>query len=41
MRNVVDRRFSEFKILKPEIIKIEYEHIKETIVCKDWGIDNE
>jgi len=41
MRNVVDRRFGEFKVVKPEIIKIEYEHIKETIVCKDWGIDNE
>lgn len=41
MRNVVDRRFVEFNILKPEIIEIEYEHNSETIVCKDWGIDNE
>ena len=41
MRNVVDRRFDEFKILKPKIIEIEYEHKKEKIACKDWGIDNE
>ena len=41
MRNVVDRRFDEFKILKPEIIEIEYEHKTETIACKDWGIVNE
>ena len=41
MRNVVDRRFDEFKILKPEIIEIEYEHKTETIACKDWGVDNE
>ena len=41
MRNVVDRRFDEFKILKPEIIEIEYEHNSETILCKDWDIDNE
>jgi len=41
MKNVVDKRFDEFKILKPEIIEIEYEHKTETIACKDWGIDNE
>ena len=41
MRNVVDRRFVEFNILKPEIIEIVYEHNSETIVCKDWGINNE
>jgi len=29
------------KILKPEIIEIEYDHKTEKIVCKDWGIDNE
>ena len=41
MRNLVDRRFGEFKILKPEIIEIEYEQNTETITCKDWGVDNE
>ena len=41
MRNVVDRRLDEFKILKPEVIEIEYEYNTETIVCKDWGDDNE
>jgi len=41
MRNVVDKRFDDLKILKPEIIEIEYDHKTEKIVCKDWGIDNE
>ena len=41
MRNVVDRRFDEFKILKPKIIEIEYKHNTESIFCKDWGIDSE
>ena len=41
MRNIVDKRFDEFKILKPKIIEIEYEHNTESIFCKDWGIDNE
>ena len=41
MRNVVNKKFDEFKILKPEIIEIEYENKTETIACKDWGIDNE
>ena len=41
MRNMVDKRFDEFKILKPKIIEIEYKHNTESIFCKDWGIDNE
>jgi len=41
MRNVVDRRFDEYKILKPKTIEIEYEHNSETITCKDWGINND
>jgi len=36
LQNLVDRRFDEFKILKPEIIEIEYEHNTETITCKEW-----
>jgi len=35
MRNVVDKKFDEFTILKPETIEIEYEHKTETIACKD------
>lgn len=41
MRNVVDRRFDEFKILKPEVIEIEYEYNTETIECSDLGINND
>ena len=41
MRNIVDKRFDDLKILKPEIIEIEYDHKTETIACKDWGIANE
>ena len=41
MRNVVGRRFDEYKILKPEIIEIEYEQNTETIDCRDWGINND
>ena len=41
MTNVVDRRFDEFKILKPEVIEIEYEYNTETIVCSDLGINND
>ena len=41
MRNVVGRRFDEYKILKPKTIEIEYENNKETINCKDWGINND
>ena len=41
LQNLVDRRFNEFKIVKPEIIEIEYEDNTEKIVCKDWGIENE
>jgi len=41
MRNVVDRRFDEYKILKPKTIEIEYEHNSETITCKDWDINND
>ena len=41
MRNVVDKRFDDLKILKPEIIEIEYDHKTETIACKDWGIAKE
>jgi len=36
LQNLMDRRFDEFKILKPEIIEIEYEHNTETITCKEW-----
>lgn len=39
--NLVDRRFNEFTIVKPETIEIEYEHNTETITCKDWGINND
>ena len=41
MRNLVDNRFDDFKILKPETIEIEYEYNTETITCRDWGIENE
>ena len=41
MRNLVDNRFDEFKILKPETIEIEYEYNTETITCRDWGINND
>ena len=41
MRNVVGRRFDEYKILKPEVYEIEYEQNTETIDCRDWGINND
>ena len=41
MRNMVDKRLDEFKILKPKIIEVEYEYNTESIFCKDWGIDSE
>jgi len=41
MKNLVDRRFDNFKVIKPNFIEIEYEHNTETIVCKDWDVDNE
>jgi len=41
MKNLVDKRFDDFKVIKPNFIEIEYEHNTETIICKDWGVDNE
>jgi len=41
MKNLVDKRFDDFKVIKPDFIEIEYEHNTETIICKDWCVDNE
>ena len=41
MKNLVNKRFDDFKVIKPNFIEIEYEHNTETIICKDWCVDNE
>jgi len=40
-KNLVNKRFDDFKVIKPNFIEIEYEHNTETIICKDWCVDNE
>ena len=41
MKNLVNKRFDDFKVIKPNFIEIKYEHNTETIICKDWCVDNE
>ena len=41
MKNLVDKRFDNFEVIKPNFIEIEYEHNTETIICKDWYLDLE
>ena len=41
MKNLVDKRFDNFEVIKPNFIEIEYEHNTETIICKDWYLDQE
>jgi len=41
MKNLVDKRFDNFEVIKPNFIEIEYERNTETIICKDWYLDQE